>query len=1410
MENKETFSCYVIGNDTLTMHCASILAEKNHSVCGIISSSPQVKAWCQEHRISFINNINEFEQRHIHTSFDYLFSIVNDVILPESILSAPRVHAINYHNSPLPKYAGLYATSWAILNNESEHAITWHLIEPQIDSGAIVKQRVIPIEKHDTALNLNLKCYEAAIESFAVLVDELSTNTECLVPQNLEQRSYYGLKNKPKNLGFVTWNSSADEIDHLCRALSLGPYRNELATAKLFINNQWYIIHAHRILHVASQGEPGTVVHLSKNEVQITTNTSDIALLSIMDAHGVIYDIERWSTLCNLSVGHVVPNVNQLDFPLRASMPKTEQFWVKEHTHYIHHDLSFLATLNRAKTPDSGRRSSLALPQHIKHQIQQYSATMNVPPYYLLFTVVLIYLYRINDYKNYSFQIRDATRAPETGALGSFLSETYPFTTNLFHDLAFSNALTTLTNELVRLTQHDTFCNDLFVRYPELQIPKKEVLIRFIEEQRPTNASEEEYKLIISIAKNGSGLHIHNRTNYQDNESSYEFFNRIEEHVALLLENALAHPDKKLYELTLLSQEELGQMSSWNNTDYEYDTSQLLHQQIEEMAFKTPQNTAACFEGQTISYEQLNQKANQLAHYLIQQGVQPNDCIAVHLHRSLDMLVSILGILKSGAAYLPIDPYYPSQRIQYILQHSQTHYLMTHEQHVPQQLTDYNGMIINTNEIPYHQLESTQPLIKTLSSDLAYIIYTSGTTGIPKGVAIPHQAACNHMMWMNTVYDFNPEDRFLLKTPFSFDASVWELFMPLVVGGLLVIAPDEAHTNPKELIDLIIQNHITIIQLVPSMLREITLTQGFGSCSSLRHVFCGGEALLPETIHGFYEHNTFGAQLHNLYGPTEATIDTITRTCSIEDSERSISLIGTPIFNTKAYILDRYMQRVPSGVLGELFLSGDGLAKGYLHNPHLTEQKFIPNPFYPEERLYKTGDLVKRHNDGAIEYHGRADDQIKIRGFRIEICEIESCLEKIHAVYQCLVKPERISEATVSLSAYLVVLEHTHISANELRAALKKELPAYMIPSHFYIVDHLFFTPNGKLDRKHTLTPIKKLSIATQQQTAPETKTQTQIHRIWCDVLKKEELGIDEDFFEHGGHSLMAMHIIARIHETLSIKLTIRALFDYPSIRSLSQEVERLLHKAPLKCSQTIQSIIPLKKSGDKTPLFLVHPVGGSIFWYTELAKHFDKDRPLYAIQDPSLETQSFLFEHLEEMASCYIEHMKHIQSHGPYLIGGASFGASVAIEIAEQLHKKKESVAAIISLDGWAEYPALQSSEAHFKELMQEQNTRLLDDYQKNNLKNADFLLEMQWHREQMLMSYTMPRIKAPLLLFKATHLSPLFQYDAPLNWWDQYTDLPIECYLTPGDHESMFYADNSKVLAQLIQNSLMDKDHE
>ncbi|BCA95172.1 hypothetical protein TUM19329_15330 [Legionella antarctica] len=664
------------------------------------------------------------------------------------------------------------------------------------------------------------------------------------------------------------------------------------------------------------------------------------------------------------------------------------------------------------------------------------------------------------------------------------------------------------------------------------------------------------------------------------------------------------------------------------------------------------------------------------------------------------------------------------------------------------------------------------------------------------------------MEWMRDAYDFNERDVFLQKTPFSFDASVWEFFMPLLVGSTLVIAPDDAHASPKELIALVIKNKVSILQMVPSMLREMTLTPKFESCSSLRHVFCGGEVLLPETIHAFFEHYVSGCALHNLYGPTEATIDALTLTCSPQDATYHVSRIGKPIANTRAYILDDHMQLVPTGIIGELYLTGDGLAKGYLHNEALTIQKFLPNPFstQKDERVYKTGDLVKWQNNGIIEYHERRDNQIKIRGFRIEISEIESCLDKIPAIYQCLVKPEATPNGELSLSAYMILLENEHVSATDIRSFLKNELPDYMIPTRFFVVEKLLTTPSGKLDRKSIIVPLKQL-YSSKEHLLPQNDIQQALHDIWCSVLKTQDLGIYDDFFEMGGHSLTAMNIISRVQEHFSIKLSMRKLFDFPTIHSLAIDIEQLLQTKQgfsNEVSLSERIIIPIKESGRQTPLFFIHPIGGSIFWYKSLEMYLEKEVPLYGLQDPGLEHNELFFKSIEQMASTYIKAIQTIQPHGPYIIGGASFGSTVAIEIAKQLQEMNEKVKAIISLDGWAEYPALQRNEEHFKELMREQNARILEQHLHHDIKHSDNLLELQWHREKMLMHYKLPQIKSKLILFKAKTLTNLFNYDAPLNWWDNYMSEEIICYLVPGNHETMFSEPHVSILAERLNESL------
>ncbi|MBA3283748.1 MAG: amino acid adenylation domain-containing protein, partial [Nitrosopumilus sp.] len=1262
MSKHTKFSCYVIGDDNITLECATILAGKHH-LLGMVSSSVAIKKWCNVNAIPYIESVDAFKQAHSSASFDYLFSIANGEILSNEILNLPRYYAINYHNAPLPKYAGLYATSWAILNGERQHAISWHIMCDVVDAGFILKQVSFPIEDFDTALSLNLTCFEQGIKSFRELVDELATNTTVPVEQNLSARSYYGLNDKPPNFGFISWNECAETIDRLCRALTFGNYNNQLAVAKVIIKGDIFVVTSHKKLSIPSDRKPGTIVHISNEALEITTKTDNIAILELTDLTGKNHSIQSLVSLYNLKVNSQLDTIETqfLDKLLTspANNAKRENFWVNEFSKSGVLQPSFLASLRENEHPSSETNKITKIPSQLLRKLEQRFDT-KLPLKNVLLTAVLIYLYRLNNYCDLSVEFSDSELKTSIFGLEKFLSGSVPMRTNFDSSMTFIEALDFVSNEKEKIFGNHSYLKDIAIRYPQLteSVNKIEINITFVD-YKEIRACQNSNKLNLNISEDGSWFCFNSSLNAKKYSDSYAFINNMKRHFLTLLGSIISNPSQGLFEFAIIDSKEKNKlMDVWNNTNCKYDYKKMLHQYFEEQVIKTPLLTAAVFDGKSITYKKLNEQANQLAHYLRNQGTRPNNLIGISLDRSLEMLICILGVLKSGGAYLPLDPNYPAERISFMLNDSKSNLLLMNQDSIKRMPGGFKGKIIDVNcVLKLKNLAIENPEIVTKSSNLAYVIYTSGTSGKPKGVAISHRAICNHMVWMRKEYTYKPTDVFVQKTPFSFDASVWEFFMPLLVGAKLILAPQDTHASSERMIQLIKKHSISVLQLVPSMLKELLSTEGFNSCESLKHVFCGGETLLPETINAFFKQKLSGAKLHNLYGPTEATIDAITSTCVPKDGRGEVSRIGKPIMNTKVYVLDSKMQMVPVGISGDLYISGEGLADGYLSNPEITEQKFIPNPFSNKknDRLYKTGDLVKWQSDGNMQYLGRHDSQVKIRGYRIEVGEIESCMEKITAIRQCLVKPERNQDESVSLSAYLVVEPKSQLSANDIRFALKKNLPDYMIPNRFFIADKLLTTPSGKVDRKTLPVSCSKLSYG-KESVAPGNDIERALKRIWTLVLKVENLGIHDDFFELGGSSLSGMSILSLIQEQLTVDLSIRILFDFPTIYALAKVIKK---EKQGKTANFNSPIVTLQPEGKKTPLFLVHPVGGSVFWYKLLGKYLDKNRPLYGIQDPGLDKKELIFSTIEEMAAAYVKSIQAIQANGPYLLGGASFGST-------------------------------------------------------------------------------------------------------------------------------------------------------
>jgi amino acid adenylation domain-containing protein/thioester reductase-like protein len=666
------------------------------------------------------------------------------------------------------------------------------------------------------------------------------------------------------------------------------------------------------------------------------------------------------------------------------------------------------------------------------------------------------------------------------------------------------------------------------------------------------------FDLTLSLENSAQGLS--GSIEYNTDLFDASTITRMVGHLQTLLQGLVANPDQKLKHIPLLSAAEQHQiLSEWNNTLSDYPKQLCLHELFEQQVQKTPDAVAVVFSDKRLTYSELNTLANQLAHYLLELGVGPEVLVGVCVERSLEMVVALLGILKAGGAYVPIDPEYPQERLAYMLEDSQVKVLLT-ESKLVARLGEQQAHLVclDTDWQAISNSSQENPRSGVLPNHLAYVIYTSGSTGKPKGAMNTHQGVCNRLLWMQQAYVLTPLDSVLQKTPFSFDVSVWEFFWPLLSGARLVVAQPGGHRDSAYLVKLIAQHQITTLHFVPSMLQVFLEEQGLSSCSCLRQVFCSGEALPKELQEKFFAR--LGCSLHNLYGPTEAAIDVTYWQCQ-PDSDLLTVPIGRPIANTQIYILDPHGKPVPVGVTGELHIGGVGVARGYLNRPQLTAEKFIPNPFASDkasERLYKTGDLVRYLPDGNIEYLGRIDHQVKVRGFRIELGEIEAVLSQHPNVRQTVVIATQEMVGATRLVAYLVANQQPAPTIGELRSFLKQKLPEYMVPSAFVVLDSLPLTPNGKLDRKALPDPELAQPELEKTFVAPRTPTEEVLAQIWTQVLRLERVGVTDNFFDLGGHSLTATQLLFRVRNTFKVELPLHALLETPTVAGMAEAIDNV------------------------------------------------------------------------------------------------------------------------------------------------------------------------------------------------------------------------------------------------------------
>jgi amino acid adenylation domain-containing protein len=745
---------------------------------------------------------------------------------------------------------------------------------------------------------------------------------------------------------------------------------------------------------------------------------------------------------------------------------------------------------------------------------------------------------------------------------------------------------------------------------------------------------------------------------------------RMAAHFQILLESIAENPDQRLSQLPLLTESERRQLLvDWNSTATNYPRDACIHELFEAQADANPAALAVAFGNHQLTYRQLDELANFLAHKLRTLGVGPDVLVGVCAEQSVEMIVGYLAILKAGGGYVPLDPSYPHERLAFMLRDANIPVVLIQEKCRPN-FPQTGALFVCLDE---HELdEQSDRLGKAANAvHLAYVIYTSGTTGQPRGVAIAHRSVVRLVHNANYI-QLSPADRIAQASAASFDAATFEIWGALLNGASLIGIPKTTVLSPKEFAYELRKQKISTLFLTTSLFNQMAGMDPtlFGT---LRYLLIGGEACDPNSVRRVLQHGP-PQHLLNAYGPTESTtFATSHRIVSVEETEQRVP-IGRPISNTQIYILDRFMQPVPVGVTGEIYIGGDGLAREYFNRPDITSERFVPDPFHGDSigRLYKTGDFARYLPGGSIDFMGRRDEQVKIRGFRVELQGIETVLSQHPEVMQNAVIARRTHTGELRLVAYVLTSANTRSLQEELRSYLREKLPEFMVPAAFMILDSFPLTRNGKLDREALPEPKQEVQQQGAALAEPRTSIEESLAGIWSELLGIQPIGIHDSFFDLGGHSLMAIQLIARIERRFGKTVPVAALFQFPTIGQLAS---LLIDKSQDK---SWLPLIPIQPQGRKIPFFWIH----GDYSNAVLSGYLGPDQPVYGMEHQAQDGRAALYTTVDQIAEFYLRNLRSFRPHGPYLLGGYSFGAVVAFEMAQKLNREYEQVPLLFMLD--------------------------------------------------------------------------------------------------------------------------------
>jgi len=927
---------------------------------------------------------------------------------------------------------------------------------------------------------------------------------------------------------------------------------------------------------------------------------------------------------------------------------------------------------------------------------------------------------------------------------------------------------------------------------------------------------------------------------------------------------AIKEPGIRLSEIEIISEEEKKQiLKDFNETGALYPKAKTIHQLFEEQVEQTPDKVAVIgspvqtIPGSSlqISYRELNEKSNRLAGLLQVKGIAADTMVAIMIEPCIEMMAGILAVLKCGSCYLPIDPLNPGRRIEFLLTDSEAKFLLTHPPLTDKVNVDIEILSIADEFVYTGETREGRQIANP--DDVVYIIYTSGTMGNPKGVQVKHENLVNYVTWFSSEIRLTPDDKTALTSSFAFDLGYSSIYPSLLNGAQLHLLSKEIYMEPGKILNYINRQGITYLKMTPSLFSTIIMHHDFSAdtCRRLRLVVLGGEAINTSDVEKAYRICTH-LRIMNHYGPTEMTIGCIAQFIERGDLEayKIMPTIGRPIFNNQVYILDKYLNLVPVGTVGELCISGAGLAKGYFKREELTGEKFVKIEKIGNIRLYRTGDLGRWLSNGNIEFLGRIDHQVKIRGFRVELGEIENCLKKHPGIKEAvLVAWEEEGNREKYLCAYIVADKDCEYESSEIREFLLKELPDYMVPSYFVPLEKIPLTPNGKINRDALLRTKLKTEL---HYLAPRNDMEVKLVGLWAEVLniQPDVISIDKSFFELGGHSLKATVLASKIYKELNVILPLVEIFKSPTIMKLSEYI--------INTNRNIQKdidgkLVLLKEGpGKNKHLFFIHDGTGEVEGYVEFCKYIANDFNCWGLRADRLENLAPRNVTIRELAATYIETMKKIQPHGPFYIAGWSLGGTIAFEMAAQLENNHDEIAFLALMDSPppqgkpGKSPAvfefnLESELDYIKEylpgrmirkmlkeltdsdtfwplvvkyletnnydverikkIIMEFGMRALPNFNRLSIRESVYYLNIGRTLQHAREMYTPPgKIHTPVHYFAASESKGIIDP----KQWNQYTETSAKFFQITGDHLSIFKMPNAQGFAELVDKILKELD--